>query len=344
MNDWRRLPIPLAPARHETLTSWLRRLAAVHGLPSSTLDQHVGIQRRVRHVDAAAAALRRLAAITGYQPVGLAWALPELRLPPADWRSLRHLAQRACPRCTARHEGGQVRQLFAHDEYLCTRHGYWIGPPDGIHDDPPLSLAARLPELVAAQHRLRRATRRHGWAATFDATVSATRICLDLRFSAPHHPLWRRWEQRLHLLMPGGYRRSLFMAAIFPEVTALAAVIASPTGRAVTAQQRPVEFRPFLDACAHALDCRGTADAITDATMTWANARAARSRMEPAAIYPDTIHHHDGSPRVTEKQVLAEERIAHRFARDRRAPRTFSPVAPLPYAHRPAPAATGRSN
>ncbi|MDW5323257.1 hypothetical protein [Plantactinospora sp. KLBMP9567] len=130
------------------------------------------------------------------------------------------------------------------------------------------------------------------------------------------------------------------MAAIFPEVTALAAVIASPTGR--TTQQRRAEFRPFLDACADALGCRGEADALTDTIMTWADTRAARSRMEPAAIYPDTIHHHDGSPRVTEKQVLAEQRIAHRFARDRRAPRTFTPVAPLPYAHRPAPAATGR--
>jgi hypothetical protein len=51
-----------------------------------------------------------------------------------------------------------------------------------------------------------------------------------------HHPLWMRWERRLDLLMPAGhqrstYRRSLFMAVIFPEVAALAAVLAVPAGR-----------------------------------------------------------------------------------------------------------------
>ncbi|MEV0806343.1 hypothetical protein [Micromonospora sp. NPDC050200] len=92
--------------------------------------------------------------------------------------------------------------------------------------------------------------RRHGWAVTFDTTVSATRICLDLRFSAPHHPPWLRWEQRLDLLMPAGYRRSLFMAAIFPEVTAIAALIASSARQAVTAERRPAHLEHLLDACA----------------------------------------------------------------------------------------------
>jgi hypothetical protein len=64
----------------------------------------------------------RLAAVTSYPAGNLTWALPELWVPEPNWPSLRHLAQRACPRCTARHQGGPVRRLFAHHEYLCTRH------------------------------------------------------------------------------------------------------------------------------------------------------------------------------------------------------------------------------
>src|SRR6266851_1418735 len=103
-------------------------------------------------------------------------ALPELRVPEPDWLSLRHLAQRACPRCTARHQGSPVRRLFTHYEYLCTRHGYWTGPPDPSRDEPPRPLAAQVPELAAAQRTLSRTRRLHGWAATFNATAAATSI------------------------------------------------------------------------------------------------------------------------------------------------------------------------
>ena len=46
MNGWRRLPIPLAPAQHETLASWLHRLATVHGLSSADLRQHLRVGPR----------------------------------------------------------------------------------------------------------------------------------------------------------------------------------------------------------------------------------------------------------------------------------------------------------
>jgi len=98
---------------------------------------------------------------------------------------------------------------------------------------------------VTAQHRLRDAMVRYGWAATFDATVGATHICLDLRFSAHSRPLWTRWEQRLDLLMPAGYRRSLFMAAIFPEVATLAALICSPPWRAPAPLSHPADAERF---------------------------------------------------------------------------------------------------
>jgi hypothetical protein len=151
----------------------VHRLATVHGLNTADLRQHLA---------------RRLEAVTGHPPARLARALPELRVPAPDWRCLRHLAQRACPQCAARHPGGPVRQLFAPHEYLCTRHGYLIGPPDPTRDGTPSRLVARLPVLAATQHRLRRAERRHGWAAALDATAEAAGICIDLRFRAVHSP------------------------------------------------------------------------------------------------------------------------------------------------------------
>jgi hypothetical protein len=235
-----------------------------------------------------------------------------------------------------------VRRLFAHDDYLCTRHGYWIGPPDPVRDDPPPSLAPLLPELTAAQHRLHRITRRLGWAATFDATAAATRICLDLRFSAREHPLWTRWEQRLNLLMPAHYRRSMFMAAIFPEVAALATLIASPTWRAVAAERRPADLGRLLDTAAHALGCSGGGRGLDNAVMIWVSAHAhGRPPMQPATTYPQTSHHHDGSPSLTDIQRLAEQQTIRRFALDRRAPRSQGPAAAMPYAHRSAPATVG---
>lgn len=152
-----RLPIPVAPARHETLASYLTRLAALHGLDSHELWEPVssptpGTRRRVVHVD-------RLAAIVGRPAQQLAAALPELRDPAPDWAAWRHQPQPRCPRCDARHDGGPVQRLLPHHRYVCTRHQYWIGPPDAGQpattlDDPDLQ------DVVRAQRRHTRLMRR----------------------------------------------------------------------------------------------------------------------------------------------------------------------------------------
>jgi hypothetical protein len=258
-------------------------------------------------------------------------AAPDL----ADWRSLRHLAQRACPRCTARHQGGPVRRLFAHHEYPCTRHGYWIGPPDPSRDDPLTPLAA----ARADRRAVRAAPRRHGWAATFKATAAATGICIELRFGAsPRHPLRMRWERRMDLLLPADYQRSLFMAVIFPEVAALPAVRSAPHGHAAAGTNAPPDAGGLLGAAQRALGCADPSCShdISDVLTLWAEHRAAGRMLEAAAVYPRTGHQHDGTPRVTNSLESAERRIANYFRRDRRAPRTYSPAAPLPYACRPA--------
>jgi hypothetical protein len=221
-----------------------------------------------------------------------------------------------------------VRRLFAHHEYLCTRHGYWIGPPDPSRDDLPRPLAAQVPELAAAQRTLGRTQALHGWAATFDATAAATGICLDLRARAVHQPLWTRWERRLDLIMPGTYRRSLFMAAIFPEVAALAAILAAPPGA-----------DHLLSAAQHALGYAQPPHRhdVRDALSIWATAREAGRFLQPASAYAHAGHHHDGTPRVTAGRLTAERQTATRFRRDRRAPLIPSPGPPMPYACRPVP-------
>ena len=207
-------PGPSGPARDPRLLAAPPRRCPrpEHRRPARSPGHRPG-RPRGRHARPAG----RLAAVTGYPAGNLALALPELRVPEPGWLSLRHLAQRACPRCTARHQGGPVRRLFAHHEYLCTRHGYWTGPPDPSRDDPPRPLAAQVPELAAAQRTLGRIRRLHGWAATFDATAAATSICIELRIRTVHQPLWTRWERRLELLTPGDWRRSLFMAGSSPK-------------------------------------------------------------------------------------------------------------------------------
>jgi len=353
VTSWRRLPIPLAPAQHETLASWVHRLATAHGLVTADLRDHLRIGPHISEdPDELRALARRLASVTGYPADRLARALPELRIPAPDWPALRHLAQRACPRCTARHRVGPVRRLFAHHEYLCVRHGYWIGPPDATRDDPPPQLAGRIPELVTAQHQLRHATRRHGWAATFDATAAATGICVNLRFSAEHHPLWMRWQRRLDLLMPAGYRRSLFIAALYPEVAAFAAVLAAadwhtpapPAGL----HQDGLGVDHIIVAAEQALGGRHVLPRpeISFALLAWCTTRASGPMLGPASVYPETSHRDDGTPRVTDVARHAEQGTANRFARDGRAPRSHSRAAPLPYSHRPATAdvSAGRSS
>jgi hypothetical protein len=345
----RRLPIPLAPAQQETLASWLHRLARVHGLSSSELRRHLHVGPRIPDDPAELRGLiRRLAALTGHAAEKLAWALPELRMPPPDWRGLRHLAQRGCPRCTVRHEGGPVRRLFAHHEYLCLRHGYWVGPPDPTRDDPPVRLATPLRELIAGQRRLRRTERRYGWAVAFDVTAAATKICIDLRFGAEAHPLWNRWERRLDLLMPTGYHRSLFIAAIFPEVAALAAVLAAPDWRMLSPRGDPADEDRLIRLAAGALGCGDPPHRrdLSEALIGWMTYRATNPPLQPASTYPGSRHHDDGSPQVTDQYRLAEHLTVVRFQRDPRGPRIHSPAAPMPYAHRPATAgaSAGRSS
>ena len=166
-----RLPIAVAPADQETVASYLTRLASLHGLPLRELWEPISVPRpgsRRRDVLA-----DRLAAVTGHRREHLVRALPELH-PAPGWSALRHQPQPGCPRCDARHPGGPVTHLLPHHRYVCTRHRYWIGPPD---IDQPATGLGGLDDIVRAQRHHLRLLGRHGPAAAYDAVLTGFLFC-----------------------------------------------------------------------------------------------------------------------------------------------------------------------
>jgi TniQ len=197
-----RLPVPLPPARQETIASYLARLASVHGLPLRELWEPVSTPRpgTARRTVLA----ERLAAITGRATDHLARALPELRDPAPDWTAWRHQPQPRCPRCDARHEGGPVIRLLPHHRYVCHQHRYWIGPPDA--GQPATKLDDGLDDIVRAQRHHRRLIRRHGTAAAFDAVLTGFLIRGHLWAGQPvdDGDARHQWQRRAEVLIPPG--------------------------------------------------------------------------------------------------------------------------------------------
>ena len=69
---------------------------------------------------------------------------------------------RACRISAHRHDGGPVTRLLPHHRYVCTRHRYWIGPPDAGQQATPHG--PELTDIVSAEWRHLRLLRRHGTA------------------------------------------------------------------------------------------------------------------------------------------------------------------------------------
>ena len=118
----RRLPITVPAARHETVASYLARLATLNGLDGDDLWRQATLPGPTPSRRTPDPWL--LSALTGRQPGHLAGALLELRDPAPAWDTFRHAPQTGCPRCDARHCGGPVFRLFPHHRYVCARHRY----------------------------------------------------------------------------------------------------------------------------------------------------------------------------------------------------------------------------
>ena len=226
-----RLPIAVAPARDETAVSYVTRLATLHGMPFGELWQQVS-RPRTPTSPARFVVADLLAAVTGIPETWLAHAVIEIRRPEPDWLAYRHEPQNGCPRCTARHPGGQVRQLLPHHRYVCVRHRIWIGPPDVI--DQPYPNLDELPEVVAAQRAHLRLLHRLGPAATYDAVLTGFLICGHRWDQPAHEPEYAQldWDDRAVELIPhdtaeSDFSTSRLFAATYPEAVKLAALIGS---------------------------------------------------------------------------------------------------------------------
>jgi TniQ protein len=318
-----RLPIPVPPARHETLASYLTRLAALHGLHPRELwgpvgSPQPGMTLRTVLVD-------RLAAVTGRPSAQLARALPELRDPPPDWTAWRHQPQPRCPRCDARcdarHDGGPVQRLLPQ----CTRHQYWIGPPDAGQPATPLD-DPHLKDVASAQHRHTRLLRRHGAAVTFDAVLTGFLICGHIW--ADRLENWsaatNRWTHRSQTLIPVGLETDTFsaariFAATYPETVDLAQLIAPPDWRKLAAGDADQQQR-FLNELGRRLDRPDYQPPQNgDAIAHWMKYDSWRAPSRPHTTFPDTRQHRSGAPAKTSTQSLERhQRGAHWFAVNRR--------------------------
>lgn len=318
-----RLPIPVPPARHETLASYLARLANLHGMAPRELWEPIsaprsGTMRRDVLVD-------RLAVLTGRAPSHLAGALPELRDPPPDWAAWRHQPQPGCPRCDARHDGGAVTRLLPHHRYACTRHRYWIGPPDA--GQPTTALGDDLDDVVHAQRRHLRLLRRHGPAMSFDAVLTGFLICGHLWADRPDADTvsWQlRWEGRTKVLIPVGaeavtFSASRLFAAVYPEAVTLAAVLASPTWRQL-AGGSPEQQRRFRTEIGRLLGHPGYQPRDGgDAIAHWMKYDSHRPPSRPEKLFPDTREYGALRPAGASAQSQARtDRSAYWFGVNRR--------------------------
>ena len=316
------LPVAVPPARHETAASYLARLAALHGLHPAELWQQVSTPRpgsSRRDIIPG-----RLAEITGRPAARLGLALPEVRHPGPDWQAWRHQAQPGCPRCDARHDGGPVSRLLPHHRYVCTRHWYWIGPPDA--GQPATPLGPDLADVVRAQRRHLRLLRHCGTALTYDAVLTGFLICGHLWDHAAHgwDTPWHEWNRRAQALIPAGLEETRFsasrtFASAYPEAVDLACVIASPRWRSLAAGDGG-QRQQFITEIGRRLARPGyQPPELGDAIAHWIEYDSWQPPSQPRTTYPQTRDHGAARPAAASQQTLRrQERSALFFALNRR--------------------------
>lgn len=318
-----RLPIPAGPARYETLTSYLGRLAGLHGMHPLDLWEPLSTPRpggRRRDVIP-----ERLAAITGRSVEQLAQALPEMQTQP-EWAAWRHKSQPGCPRCDARHDGGPVARVLPHHRYVCLRHRYWIGPPD-IGQPATLITDDGLADLVGAQSRHLRLLHTHGAAACYDAVLTGFLICAHIWDKGWHErwqPVCQRWDHRTHHLIPAGSERAEFsaarvFAAVYPEAILLAELIASPAWRHLAVGDLETQRRFHAEIGRRLANPGYQPPDGGDAIAHWMKYDAPRPPSRPKATFPDGPEHGAITPvKINARSLQRHHKSALWFGRNRR--------------------------
>ena len=218
--------------------------------------------------------------------------------------------------------GGPVTRLLAHHRYVCTRHRYWIGPPD---IDQPATPLARLDDIVAAQRHHLRLLHRHGRAAVYDAVLTGLMIYGHFWNERTQTPTgaWNHWTRRADLLIPPGTESATFsasrlFAAVYPEAVNLAALISSPTWRRLATGDTNQQRR-FTTEVGRRLGEPHYEPGAGDAVAHWMITDASRPPSGPNKAFPDTRSHGATRPTTTSAQSRQRhDRSSHWFGRHRR--------------------------
>lgn len=145
----RPLPRPVRAVRHETMASYLHRLAAANRLDTEALRSYVAASHRKR----APIPLNRLAVLSGQQAITLSHAIHEYQPRPSRHGAEERTACESCAAARGIHETVIIRFPFEH--LVCRRHKRWVTDTryfGGIHQ---LQLA-RYPEILRANRLHRR--------------------------------------------------------------------------------------------------------------------------------------------------------------------------------------------
>jgi hypothetical protein len=214
-----------------------------------------------------------------------------------------------------------VTRLLPHHRYVCSRHRYWIGPPD---IDQPATGLGGLEDVVRAQRHHLRLLRRHGSAATYDAVLTGFLFCGHLwtnrRDDAGVH---REWTRRGEVLIPADTETTTFSASrlfavVYPEAVSLAALIASPTWRHRAAGDADQQ-RQFTTEVDRRLDRPHRPGDGGDAVAHWMMFDCWRPPSRPDRTFPDTRQHGAlHAPKVGANSRERHNRSAQWFARTRR--------------------------
>lgn len=248
----RTLPLTPPPVHHETIGSYLNRLADANHLTIGHLSHLVGPSRQHRRVDNRVGywtpdALRRLAILTGRRPASLVHAMPPLgsiddplrHLGSATEEVIEPRRRPACRLCMARrHIHGLVVRSTPHHEGVCHRHRRWL-LGDEQHD------LTRLPEVLRANLRHQRIVRRGAYPSTALAYIDARdRLTRWFNGASSGESLRQRWNKRLDVLSEDPFGDPLRSSearielAIYPEAVVLTGLFSSPYWR-----DRPPAFR-----------------------------------------------------------------------------------------------------
>ncbi|MFF5176381.1 TniQ family protein [Micromonospora sp. NPDC000089] len=221
----RRLPIATPPVTWETVTSYLRRLAATNHVPVRDIEAAIDASpNKISYRQTRTLNLDKLSALTGQTTEHLRRVLPELRQPAPRWWLFQAFPRPACPPCVRRHRGGTVHRYYPHHVTTCVKHNLWLGTLAPAATTWPVTEHSinieRLPEIKTAQIRHRRLVRRYGQTPVLIATTAATDTWeyLHGRYVGDNQ------SQRLSILRPAAHQYHAddpaLHAASYPEIIA----------------------------------------------------------------------------------------------------------------------------